>query len=51
MCLLVSGKLMQESADVADGEKSSCIQVGQNLNQDVWRQPAGQRKKHSQKYI
>lgn len=47
--LLVIGKLMQEPADVADGEKSSGVQVGQNLHQDVWWQPATQVIKRSQK--
>lgn len=47
--LLVTGKLMQQPADVADGEKSGSIQVGQNLNQDVWWQPAAQVIKRSQK--
>lgn len=40
---------MQEPADVADSEKSSSIQEGQNLNQDVWWQPAAHVIKHLQK--
>lgn len=31
---------MEELTDMADGEESGGVQVGQDLNQDVCRQPA-----------
>lgn len=37
---------MEALTDMADGEKSRGIQVGQNLNQDVCWQPAEQVIKH-----
>lgn len=37
---LVTGKQAEELIDVADSEKSGGIQVGQNLHQEVRRQPA-----------
>lgn len=40
---------MHEPADVAEGEKSGGIQVGENLHQDVWWQSAAQVNKLSQK--